>query len=244
MAYCEFERVNESIWRVTHAQGTTQAIFECGSCGRQSTADARMAASILPFKRKLPIEANGQCRHCGGESCTISAIYAETGTDIQESALGLGMMAVSGYGFTQESTHANQLIYPDVPAAVVARLNEHPAERMARVGGFVQVMEREKLKKLGGQECTTCGALFVPAAGRVWDEAGYCSKMCLVKDKGPNAIPQSSTADEEAKPTRVNSIQAQCPSGHSFEVAASFSGMLRPCPQCGSKTLVGDTTPG
>jgi hypothetical protein len=149
----------------------THAFFECDSCGHKSGADARMAAHILPFKRKLPIDARGHCRHCGGERWTISVVYAETDLDAATSALGIAAAATIGVGSIQYSTDTSHLIYPAVPAAIVARINEDPKQRLARLGEYVRTMERSKLKDSGGRDCRTCGTLFVPARGQAWHEA-------------------------------------------------------------------------
>jgi hypothetical protein len=217
----------------------THAFFECDSCGHKSGADARMAAHILPFKRKLPIDARGHCRHCGGERWTISVVYAETDLDAATSALGIAAAATIGVGSIQYSTDTSHLIYPAVPAAIVARINEDPKQRLARLGEYVRTMERSKLKDSGGRDCRTCGTLFVPARGQAWHEAGYCSKVCLVKAEGVAAVAPTA-ARAHASPGRVAAIEVECPSGHRFEVPRSYAGMIRRCPQCGAHTAAID----
>lgn len=198
-----------------------------------------MAAHILPFKRKLPIDANGHCRRCGGDRWTVSAIYAESNMDVAESVLGIGLAATTGLGFIQHSTATSHLIYSDVPAAVVARINEHPKERLTRLGEYVRTMEQGRRKDSGGRQCPTCGALFVPAAGKAWHEAGYCCKVCLVKAEGAAAV-ATSAATKDASPGRVEAMEVFCRSGHRFEVPLAFAGTVRPCPQCGARTAVVD----
>jgi hypothetical protein len=217
--------------------------FECKSCGHQSTADERMAKNLLPSKRKLPIDESGLCTKCGGDSWNIHVVYAQSGADTSAgSAVGLGLGAMTGIGFVETSTAATLTSYPDVPAAVVARLNEDPAQRISRVVAFANLIAQEELRERGGQNCGTCRALFVPAKGNTWHEEGYCSKVCLVKAKGESAIDKSSPAQND-RPRRVSAIEVECPSGHRFEVPASFAGMMRPCPTCGTKTPVVEALP-
>lgn len=213
----------------------THAFFECDSCGRKSGADARMAAHILPFKRKLPIDARGHCRHCGGDRWTISAVFAETDLDVAASALGVAMAATTGLGSIQYSMDSSHLIYPGVPAAIVARINEDPKQRLARLGEYVRTMQRSKLKESGGRECLSCGALFVPARGQAWQEAGYCSRVCRSQAEGPAAMAPTAARDNSS-PARAAAIEVDCPSGHRFEVPRSYAGMIRRCPQCGAPT--------
>lgn len=213
------------------------AIFTCEFCGRASQADARMANHLLPFKRRLPILANGRCRHCGGEYWSISVLFAEAGVDVAESVVGIGLAVTTGHGFVQQSTAVNRIDYPHVAATIVAQLNEEPRGRMMRVAQFATAMERDRLKQQGGRDCAQCGALFVPASKTPWSEKGYCCKMCLVEAEGASS---AVTFSEVEQPEReaLNRIKVQCVSGHIFEVPRSFSGLLRPCPECGEKTRV------
>lgn len=215
----------------------TQVMFTCETCGRASTADARMAAHLLPFKRKLPIQPNGLCRDCSGDRWTITAVFSETEMDLAESALGLGLAAATGIGFVQHSTAAHSFVYPGIPASLVAQLDEIPAERLARVAVFVREMERSKREEQGAQRCLTCDAVFMGTAGQSWHAAGYCSKLCLAQSQKNSAAAPASSASSPA-PQKANTVRVQCASGHFFEVPVSFMGMMRPCPQCGTKTPV------
>jgi hypothetical protein len=225
------------------------ALFRCQNCGRTSRADARMAVHLLPWKRRLPIEPNGLCRYCQGDRWTISVIYVQSGVDVAESVVGLGLAAMTGHGFIQRSTSSSRTEYPDVPAEVVAALNENPRDRLARVAQFARALERAKLKEQGGRECGTCGLLFVPRAGVAWAEKGYCSKVCLVQAEGVSeaAVPVDEPKAEselepepglEPEPERSDCLSVQCTSGHRFDVQRSFSGLMRPCPVCGQKTQI------
>jgi hypothetical protein len=218
----------------------TQVIFTCQSCRRASVADARKGNHLLPFLRKLPIRASGECIRCGSASWTISVIFAETSTDVAQSTFGLAIAAVTGQGFVQQSTHVNQMDYTDVPAEIVALLNEYPRERLNRVGQFVWAKEREYLKQHGGRECLSCAALFVPTPGKPWSEQGYCSKMCHVDAVGADAAgPAADVAfSGKPQPALARIIKVQCVKGHPFEVQTSFAGTIRPCPVCGTKTQV------
>jgi hypothetical protein len=189
--------------------------------------------------RKLPIQPNGLCRRCGGDHWTVTAVFSETALDIAESAVGLGLAVATGHGFVQHSTASNLSTYPGIPAAVVAKLNEIPAERLARVGEFMRTMERAKIKDRGAEECRACGTLFVRTKGPAWHVEGYCSRMCLVQAQGISAAAASGGTGRQ----KIDTISVRCGAGHSFEVAASFAGMLRPCPQCGMKTPVVEAPP-
>lgn len=212
-------------------------IFRCESCGRAINTDARMGNHLLPWKRKLPIELNGFCRSCGGDSWTISVLYAQSGFDPDESALLIGLSAATHVRFVEPTTSLSQADYPHVCAAIVAKLNEVPSERMKRVAAFATTREREQLKERGARECGRCGTLFVPTPGKAWSEKGFCSKMCCVEKEGAFACSAPDDAADR-KPTQSNTISVTCGAGHHYDVPISFSGLVRPCPQCGLKTAV------
>jgi hypothetical protein len=198
-----------------------------------------MGNHLLPWKRKLPIEPNGVCRSCGGDSWTISVVFAESGMDLDTSAVGMVMAATTGVGFVQSSTSVSQSDYPNVCAAIVAKLNEVPRDRMKRVAAFATTMERERLRQRGARECNSCRTLFVPTPGKPWSKKGFCSKMCLVEKEGASAIAASNDA-EDTKTSPSSTVSVQCAAGHRFDVPVSFCGLTRPCPQCGCKTVVAD----
>ena len=158
--------------------------------------------------------------------------------DLEQSATGIGLAAMTGVGFVQSSTNVSHTNYPNVCAAIVAKLNEVPPERMKRVAAFATIMEREALKQHGARECAACGTLFVPTPGKPWSEKGFCSKICGVEE-GALAILTPDDADEP-KPSQSNALSVECPAGHYFDVSISFCGLTRPCPQCGRKTVVPD----
>ena len=81
--------------------------------------------------------------------------------------------------------------------------------------------------------CLVCDALYVPAENKSWTGQGYCSKSCAMED---DAAPVFEALTE--KHLRVPMIAVVCPNGHEFEVFASFSGCIRPCPDCRAKTSV------
>jgi hypothetical protein len=80
--------------------------------------------------------------------------------------------------------------------------------------------------------------VYVPAPNKPWTGKGYCSKFCGVKEDGLSAIV---TFDEEESPQQSKTVSVQCPAGHPFDVPISFSGLMRPCPQCKQKTRIPDT---
>ena len=213
------------------------AIFACESCGRASTANARMATRLLPFMRNLPIHADGSCRRCGGDRWTITAVFSETTVELDTSPLAIGLAVAVGGGLVKNSTASMRSVYPGVPASMIAEINERPATRMARVAEFVRLIDRNKFLDKGGIECRNCQALFVPVLEQAWHQAGCCSRMCLVQTQGVEFVAASQPSSAMPQ-QRVKAITAICAAGHEFEVAASFAGMLRPCPQCGQKTLV------
>lgn len=212
-------------------------IFQCESCEVQLTADARSGNHLLPWKRKLPIEADGVCRKCGGNTWTISVLYADVNLDLGPTAVGTGLEVTTGFGFSQSTTHVNRRDYPNVNARVVAKLNEIPAERMTRVTAFAANVEREQARQRGARECAACRALFVPTPGKPWTDEGFCSKMCRVEVKGMPDTPETDHAFG-GKPSRSNTVDVQCAEGHHFEAPISFCGLPRPCPECGRKTVV------
>jgi hypothetical protein len=213
------------------------AFFCCETCGRQLTTDERMGTHLIPWKRRLAIEPNGCCSACHGDSWTVSVVYSQTSTDIGPTMAGVGLAVVTGVGFSQTSTSSNQTEFPNIPAAVVAKLNEDPSSRMHRISEFVSAMERQRVIERGAKECLTCEMLFVPVADKPWSLAGYCSKSCFVRgdeDDSEGTTRASGSGESGFRPT----VQVQCEQGHRFEVLGSFRGMLRPCPQCGVKTRV------
>lgn len=213
------------------------AIFRCESCGKQLTTDERMGAHLIPWKRRLPIEPNGFCSKCDGSSWTISVVYVQGSVSIGPSIPGIGLAATTGFGFTQSSTNSNQSDYPNVPAAVVAKLNEEPRSRMRRIAEFATAMERRNFIDQGAKECVTCSVLFMPVEAKPWSMQGYCSKSCLVKTEGA-ATEAASLETGIAEATYHPTVRIKCISGHEFDVLVSFRGMLRTCPQCGAKTRV------
>lgn len=84
--------------------------------------------------------------------------------------------------------------------------------------------------------CKHWNAKFVAASQKPWTARGYCSKFCYLKaEHEASASPRA--RKEKASPT-VDTLAVQCPAGHSFNVQRAFSGTLRRCPYCGSKTAI------
>lgn len=211
-------------------------VFQCEFCQVQLSADARMGSHLIPAMRKLAIEPKGTCRACGGDLWTITVAYAETSIDLEESALGLALGGPFGAGFVQTSTSVNQMDYRHVNAAVVAKLNEEPQERLQRVGAFATMMERAKFKLAGARECGACQTLFMRTDGKTWTDKGYCSKLCMAKAEGPAAL--AALRKPAAPEPRVSMIRVQCAAGHEFDVPWSFAGLTRKCPECGAMSKV------
>ncbi len=199
-----------------------------------------MGKRLLPWRRKLPIEPNGTCRSCDGEFWTITVVFVDSTMELEKSVVRIGLAtAVGGIGFVKSSTYANETAYPNVSASVVAILNEYPPARMQRVAEFARVMERERLKELGGRECVSCGALFVPSPDKPWCGNGFCSKACSADEQGTSGTVVFDRAEEPESPMS-RTIRVCCPTGHDFDVPISFRGLARPCPECGTKTVVQD----
>lgn len=202
----------------------TLVVFTCESCHQAVQADAS--------SEQIPLETFGNCHFCGGEAWTVTVVFGHGDASVE---LAATEAAVATMPDTESATRADsphRADYSHVSAAVVARLNEQPQQRMERVAEFAQEMEREEIQKRGGSHCRSCGTLFVPMPGRPWSEKGYCTKLCFVKAEGPAAM-----GDDSGHPTR-SSIEVECEAGHRFHVQSIFSGMLRPCPICGVKTRV------
>lgn len=147
-----------------------------------------MGKHLLAWKRKLPIEPNGICSACGGDSWVVSVVFGESSVDLLESAAGMALAATAGVGFVQNSTSTNRTDYSDISSEVVAKLNESPSERMKRVAAFAATMERERLRQQGARECASCGVLFVPTPDKPWSEKGFCSRMCRGIVEGQSAV--------------------------------------------------------
>lgn len=211
-------------------------VFTCNECHRRYEADALKGAHILPWMRRLPIDERGACRKCGGKLWTLSVLYVEESLDLKP-AQDFATIAVFGGSIFAKNTHVSQRDFVDVPCHIVAEMNRVPAQRLARVAEYARARERQELIERGAIECRACSTLFMPTAGKVWSEQGYCSKMCCVDSEGADGL-VSFAEPEAATAPPSNTIAVQCAAGHRFEVSMSFKGLRRPCPVCGSKTLV------
>ncbi|PHR95220.1 MAG: hypothetical protein COA78_30660 [Blastopirellula sp.] len=221
-------------------------VFRCESCGKQSKTNTGLGKHLLPWRRTMPVDLGGHCKKCSGGSWEISVTFSETSADNQllvlgailaAASTGIGLFALLGMGVSRRSTASNQQDFPKVPASVVAQINEVPQQRMEKVAAFVTKMNRDRLKQKGGRECKCCGALYVPVPSKLWTTKGFCSIQCGNNIEGSLAY-VTSNVFEDTESQQANIIQLQCTAGHQFGVPKSFSGMTRPCPECGVKTVV------
>ncbi len=214
----------------------TEAAFTCKSCGKRCVANARMGRHILPWMRTLPITETGRCRKCGGDRWTISVFYIEE-SEPESSMPGMAMSAVFGVRLQEKITSVSQRDFSDVPADIVAIINQVPAQRLTYVAQFARQQERREFMERGAKQCRACSTLFVPTSDKVWASQGYCSKVCLVGVEGAGSL-VSFAEPSPPRPASTSTIAVQCAAGHRFDVSVSFQGLRRPCPVCGSKTVV------
>lgn len=199
------------------------------------------SASRLPSKVSFACEScgwkpwNGQlyrrravCKRCQDRSWALTASYTE-----REVSIGLlGLLTTGRYFAVDEYT--NQITLEKVNPNVVIELLEDRRLMLQRVSAYVTLREQERLRERGAIVCKACGALFVPAESKTWNEHGYCSKACAAEDDLVAFQPAGETKVVQQRVT----VRVTCPAGHEFEQLASFSGCLRPCPECGAKCHV------
>lgn len=153
------------------AKEPTFAVFRCEKCGETFQAKARRGIHLLPWEPTWPIQANGVCRYCQGDRWTISVVFVESEHCVGESLLGLGLLALIGFGFYRRSTvHQSKYNFQNVSAESVALLNKNPRERLSCTGEFVRSAELANRKAQGYGECSVCGMMFLPTPGVPWAE--------------------------------------------------------------------------
>lgn len=174
----------------------------------------------------------GKCKRCHGETWSLTASY----TDYEVS---IGWWALfTRWAWYARKKFSNEITVANVNADEATDLVENRRLLKRRVSEFLSVRERERLLERGAITCKACDALFVPAAGKPWNEQGYCSKACAAEEGLVVFDQRISTAENESVDRGRLTLHIVCPTGHDFDVLASFSGCVRSCPICGAKCQV------
>lgn len=181
---------------------------------------------------------NGRCRYCHGQSWTLLVHYRFT--EVRRSPMGMLSAFTFGIGWYTANTVTNQSVVPGVPAETARWLTERRWRIKTRVVQHVREYEQNKLRELGAKPCGACGILYVPSPDKPWTQGGYCSKSCAANDAADISaaiVAPANGLSTNGRP-RMPTLSVVCPNGHRFDVLASFSGCVRPCVNCGAKTLV------
>ena len=169
-------------------------------------------------------------------------------------ALGIGPLAVLIFGARALKRDVETIRIPttSIPwdeALSIAQAGFRQTGRMA-----FQYMElrrdldgdrdREIMREHGGQNCRACGVFFMPHAEKSWTASGCCSKACFAAFSprtGPLAPAPTQAETLVAAPSvgLPDTVKVICPCGSEFGVAKMYVGVLRACPQCGAKSMVG-----
>lgn len=161
---------------------------------------------------------------------TLIASYTET--EVERTSLELGVVSI---GWNEVSSATNNFAVSGVSAEVASELTEDKSQTLERVSDYFRTRQQQQALSQGAKLCKTCQTLFYPTAEKLWTGQGFCSKLCGVKAGAiTDVMIESPAALESTKRT----IEVSCPGGHVFEVLPTFSGCLRPCPQCGAKCPV------
>ncbi|MEM7475011.1 MAG: hypothetical protein AAF483_08460 [Planctomycetota bacterium] len=208
-----------------------------------------------------------RCSNCPGGKWQVRAEFEVTAensggdvaTNIGLNAIGLGLLAATGAGFTAKiagSSKAQTAISVaevfDVDRSELADLCVPTKAAFTRIAAFVykkeQAIQRERMKQRGGSNCKHCDILFVPSENKPWTLVGACSKSCCAALHGHTEYAQiesmvkASTANasdkiREAK-VKSNIVQTQCSCGNEFSAPKMYAGTYRKCPHCGEKVLI------
>lgn len=208
--------------------------FTCEKCGKRLHTNHRSERSIFRFRNRLAVNPNGSCKACQGELWTMSLLFLEQRAETEGSLLNFFTKSLFGVAVEKTTMGANVISYEHIPARVVASLNERPRQRTQRITELASILERQELAEHGAKTCPTCSVKFVPHQDKPWTLNGYCTRVC-----DPD---QAESYQHGAGGTLTSQralITAVCPAGHTFEIATSFRGLTRSCPQCGAKTVIG-----
>lgn len=212
----------------------TQIFFVCEGCQKR-------------VKPRVIRRWAGHCRKCESESWTLLVNYSETAYGY--SILGLLSGLFYSRGWFNSTTHTNQVSAAGITSDVAQKLTGQPSLVAFQVTQHLRKQETQELHDRGAQPCQTCRTLYVPVAGKPWTEQGFCSKSCAVQGGVEiSALNLESSSESSGEPAQNESqtsgsqpsftTTVKCPNGHEFEVMVSFSGLMRPCSECGAKTRV------
>lgn len=199
----------------------TSICFVCESCGKT----ARPGRIRRWF---------GRCGRCDGRSWTLAVKYTETEREFSPSSLFASLLS-PWRGLCTVRVFTNQVVARAVSDEVAVRLTQDRWRVRERVAEYLRRRGQADLQAQGAEKCAACDALFVPAEEKPWTKLGYCSKACRAE---AGAAVESTPAPTAPGPQAGRSVRVTCPSGHGFEVNATYSGCIRRCPEYGEKCSV------
>jgi len=194
--------------------------FFCGECG--------CGYNLSQVRESLP-----ECRQCGADAWTIVIVYQDVTAETSGASILSGL--TTGFSWTSTTTHSNEKRFENVPSQVVQFIVDDDSLIGVRIDGYARRYEQQKMLDRGGRTCEECGQLFVPSENKSWTQQGYCSKSCAAR---AGAELEAAEPDSVSKFPKVKQATAVCENGHEFSVPVTYSGCLRPCPVCKSKTPI------
>jgi hypothetical protein len=194
--------------------------FICGECG--CTYDIAEIRNCLP-----------ECHQCGAGNWTIVILYQDVSVETSGASILSGL--TTGFSWRTSTTHSNEKRYENVSSQVVHFIVEDDSMIGIRIEGFARRHEQHTMIERGGRTCEVCEQLFVPSEDKSWTQKGFCSKSCAAK---AGADLEEAGSDSISSFPTVKQATAVCENGHEFSVPVTYSGCLRPCPECKSKTPI------
>jgi hypothetical protein len=210
--------------------------FHCTACGKLH--------SLREVRKYV-----GTCHQCQGTMWNMVTEYREV--EQNEGLMAFAAIIFFGPIFGRLLNRQTKMIEIETPAI--------PAEEaiaIAQAGFFkhgkwaYKYMElrrkldgerdRQVLRERGGLNCKICDMFFMPAGDKPWTQSGFCSRRCSAEAGLATPTTPAPPSPNTATPrlTAVRSVTLDCSCGHQFEVAAMYTGTLRPCPKCQKKTKV------
>jgi hypothetical protein len=180
----------------------------------------------------------GRCADpdCSGEVWTLKMAYQESYTKTAPALFLVNHLAWAvDQVLAKRVTEMRTFAYPDIDRQTILFLAGDDARVYERAVSFGLSRSQQKRLERGAQYCRACGALYENVVDEPWFALGCCSKSCSaqVSDGTDGEMPGTAPVKKLRAP-----IAMTCPNGHAFEVAATFSGCNRPCPECGAKCAV------
>ena len=230
-------------------KGVADAIlFECESCRTEHTPRALR-------------KRNGVCKKCSHDTWQMTTEYQEVEHNVGLAPLALSLVTglvplisvILGGRALSRTVETIRIITASLPADeafTIANAGFGLRGRMA-----FQYMElrrdldgdrdRQIMRKHGGQNCTICGAFFMPNPDKPWTASACCSKACFAAAspvaKPPSGALQAAPTPKDNSTLTMKSagmVPVTCPCDHEFQVRKMYVGTLRACPKCNQKTMV------